>query len=66
MDSKDYLRKMIDHTVNGDKEAAEQAFKDYLIPKTQEILGTNKPVTPEAPEVPEVAPEPEEPGTTEE
>lgn len=41
-DPLDNLRKMVDCTVNGDTEGAEQAFKDYIIPKTMEVMGLNK------------------------
>jgi hypothetical protein len=54
-DPKDYLRKMIDHTIDGDMESAEQAFKDYLVPKTKEVMGMG------APEAPVEEPAPEEP-----
>lgn len=39
-DPKDYLRQMIDHTIDGNAEAASDAFKQFLIPKTMEVLGT--------------------------
>lgn len=42
MDPKDHLRKMIDHTINGDNEAAANEFKQFLIPKTIDILGSGK------------------------
>lgn len=41
MEPKDYLRQMIDNTINGDTDAAEQSFKSYLVPKTIEVLGIN-------------------------
>jgi hypothetical protein len=41
-DPKNYLRKMIDATIAGDSENAEKAFKDYLVPKTMEVLGVNQ------------------------
>jgi hypothetical protein len=47
MESKDYLRQVIDHTVNGDTEAANAAFKQFIVPKTIEVLGIKKNTTPE-------------------
>ena len=41
MEPKDYLRQMIDNTINGDTEAAEKSFKSYIVPKTIEVLGIN-------------------------
>ena len=38
-DPKDYLRQMIDHTIDGDQDAASDAFKSFLVPKTMEVLG---------------------------
>jgi hypothetical protein len=38
-DPKDYLRQMIDHTIDGDQDAASNAFKSFLVPKTMEVLG---------------------------
>ena len=50
MEPKDYLKQMIDNTIDGDTEAAAQSFKDYLVPKTIEVLGinTNSPARPSA------------------
>lgn len=38
-DPKDYLRQMVDHTIAGDSEAASDAFRNYLVPKTMDVLG---------------------------
>jgi len=38
-DPKDYLRQMVDHTIAGDSEAATDAFRNYLVPKTMDVLG---------------------------
>ena len=38
-DPKDFLRQMIDHTVDNNPDAASDAFKNYLVPKTMEVLG---------------------------
>ena len=38
-DPKDFLRQMIDHTVDGNTDAASDAFKSFLVPKTMEVLG---------------------------
>ena len=48
-DPKDYLRQVVDSTVKGDPDAADQALKDYIIPKSAEVL--NRP--PEDIDVPE-------------
>lgn len=51
MEPKEYLRKMINHTIAGETEEAEAAFKDYLVPKTIEVLGINKEKPAATPEV---------------
>ena len=54
-DQKDFLRQMIDHTIAGDTDAAKQSFKDFIVPKSMDILGTTKLVV--EPEAPVVEPE---------
>ena len=41
-DPKKYLRKMIDSTVAGDSEGAENAFKQYIVPRSADFLNTNR------------------------
>ena len=41
-DLKDYLMQMIDSTVSGDKEGAQNAFKQFIVPRSADFLNTNK------------------------
>jgi hypothetical protein len=41
-DPKDYLRKMIDSTVAGDKDGARDAFKQFIVPRSADFLNTDQ------------------------
>lgn len=42
MNPKEYLKQMVNHTITGDMEAAKNAFQQYIVPKTIEVLGVNR------------------------